>query len=171
MDEYNILPYILLLLHPWTAQKHATGSQSVILRTLIFIWIVFTGNLWINGKKKIVVINLLNILNGAHEMPLFCFFFHSQLFIWQAHNALFMIRCLIKVFIRELSEEELHQQFSYQERAPGFCGGERRHLHPGTSKQSTQISQLVAESKWALLSVMHGTAVLRNFSTFWNIQL
>lgn len=48
----------------------------------------------------------------------------SQLFIWQAHNALFMIRCLLKVFIREMSEEELHLQFSYQERAPGSCGGE-----------------------------------------------
>uniref|UniRef100_A0A1A8FTS1 Dymeclin n=1 Tax=Nothobranchius korthausae TaxID=1143690 RepID=A0A1A8FTS1_9TELE len=45
----------------------------------------------------------------------------DQLFIWQAHNALFMIRCLLKVFIRELSEEELHQQFCYQERAPGCC--------------------------------------------------
>uniref|UniRef100_A0A4W6CC47 Dymeclin n=1 Tax=Lates calcarifer TaxID=8187 RepID=A0A4W6CC47_LATCA len=48
----------------------------------------------------------------------------DQLFIWQAHNALFMIRCLLKVFIREMSEEELHLQFSYQERAPGSCGGE-----------------------------------------------
>uniref|UniRef100_A0A3P8NSN5 Dymeclin n=1 Tax=Astatotilapia calliptera TaxID=8154 RepID=A0A3P8NSN5_ASTCA len=47
----------------------------------------------------------------------------DQLFIWQAHNALFMIRCLLKVFIREMSEAELHQQFSYQERAPGSCGG------------------------------------------------
>uniref|UniRef100_A0A3Q1D5C1 Dymeclin n=1 Tax=Amphiprion ocellaris TaxID=80972 RepID=A0A3Q1D5C1_AMPOC len=47
----------------------------------------------------------------------------DQLFIWQAHNALFMIRCLLKVFIREMSEEELHLQFSYQERAPGFRGG------------------------------------------------
>ncbi|XP_071752839.1 dymeclin [Centroberyx gerrardi] len=45
----------------------------------------------------------------------------DQLFIWQAHNALFMIRCLLKVFIREMSEEELHLQFSYQERAPGSC--------------------------------------------------
>lgn len=45
----------------------------------------------------------------------------DQLFIWQAHNALFMIRCLLKVFIREMSEEELHLQFTYQERAPGSC--------------------------------------------------
>uniref|UniRef100_A0A7N8XJU8 Dymeclin n=1 Tax=Mastacembelus armatus TaxID=205130 RepID=A0A7N8XJU8_9TELE len=43
----------------------------------------------------------------------------DQLFIWQAHNALLMIRCLLKVFIREMSEEELHLQFSYHERAPG----------------------------------------------------
>uniref|UniRef100_A0A667Z219 Dymeclin n=1 Tax=Myripristis murdjan TaxID=586833 RepID=A0A667Z219_9TELE len=47
----------------------------------------------------------------------------DQLFIWQAHNALFMIRCLLKVFIREMSEEELHLQFSYQERAPGTYTG------------------------------------------------
>ncbi|KAK6315671.1 dymeclin-like [Coregonus clupeaformis] len=45
----------------------------------------------------------------------------DQLFIWQAHNALFMIRCLLKVFIREMTEEELHLQFSYQERVPGSC--------------------------------------------------
>uniref|UniRef100_A0A7N6C2H0 Dymeclin n=1 Tax=Anabas testudineus TaxID=64144 RepID=A0A7N6C2H0_ANATE len=42
----------------------------------------------------------------------------DQLFIWQAHNALFMIRCLLKVFIREMSEEELNLQFFYHERAP-----------------------------------------------------
>uniref|UniRef100_G3PW02 Dymeclin n=1 Tax=Gasterosteus aculeatus aculeatus TaxID=481459 RepID=G3PW02_GASAC len=47
----------------------------------------------------------------------------DQLFIWQAHNALFMIRCLLKVFIREMSEAELHLQLSYQERALGSCGG------------------------------------------------
>ncbi|XP_036385461.1 dymeclin isoform X1 [Megalops cyprinoides] len=45
----------------------------------------------------------------------------DQLFIWQAHNALFMIRCLLKVFVREMSEDELQSQFSYQERAPGSC--------------------------------------------------
>uniref|UniRef100_A0A8C1JYU1 Dymeclin n=1 Tax=Cyprinus carpio TaxID=7962 RepID=A0A8C1JYU1_CYPCA len=43
----------------------------------------------------------------------------DQLFIWQAHNALFLVRCLLKVFIRQMNEEELHLQFSYQERAPG----------------------------------------------------
>ncbi|XP_034048149.1 dymeclin isoform X2 [Thalassophryne amazonica] len=46
----------------------------------------------------------------------------DQLFIWQAHNALLMIRCLLKVFIREMSEDELQLQFSYQERVPGSCG-------------------------------------------------
>ncbi|XP_038826262.1 dymeclin-like [Salvelinus namaycush] len=45
----------------------------------------------------------------------------DQLFIWQAHNTLFMIRCLLKVFIREMTEEELHLQLSYQERVPGSC--------------------------------------------------
>ncbi|XP_052314450.1 dymeclin [Oncorhynchus keta] len=52
----------------------------------------------------------------------------DQLFIWQAHNALFMIRCLLKVFISEMTEEELHQQFSYQERAPGSCDTGREDL-------------------------------------------
>ncbi|KAB5549283.1 hypothetical protein PHYPO_G00065610 [Pangasianodon hypophthalmus] len=45
----------------------------------------------------------------------------DQLFIWQAHNALFLVRCLLKVFIRDMSEEELHLQFSYHTRAPGSC--------------------------------------------------
>lgn len=52
----------------------------------------------------------------------------DQLFIWQAHNALFMIRCLLKVFISEMPEEELHLQFSYQERAPGSCDTGREDL-------------------------------------------
>uniref|UniRef100_A0A8C7QBZ8 Dymeclin n=1 Tax=Oncorhynchus mykiss TaxID=8022 RepID=A0A8C7QBZ8_ONCMY len=47
----------------------------------------------------------------------------DQLFIWQAHNTLFMIRCLLKVFIREMTEEDLHLQFSYQERVPGSYTG------------------------------------------------
>uniref|UniRef100_A0A3Q2W4H7 Dymeclin n=1 Tax=Haplochromis burtoni TaxID=8153 RepID=A0A3Q2W4H7_HAPBU len=81
-----------------------------------------------SGESKLLeeaVIPLAKILSIS--MPMRClgfvFLFHSQLFIWQAHNALFMIRCLLKVFIREMSEAELHQQFSYQERAPGSCGG------------------------------------------------
>ncbi|XP_047661289.1 dymeclin isoform X2 [Tachysurus fulvidraco] len=45
----------------------------------------------------------------------------DQLFIWQAHNALFLLRCLLKVFIREMNEEELHLQFTYHTRAPGSC--------------------------------------------------
>ncbi len=64
-----------------------------------------------------------SVFDLGHDV-LFLFLLRSQLFIWQAHNALFMIRCLLKVFIREMSEEELHLQFSYQERAPGSCGGE-----------------------------------------------
>ncbi|KAF7696692.1 dymeclin [Silurus meridionalis] len=45
----------------------------------------------------------------------------DQLFIWQAHNALFLVRCLLKVFIREMNEEELLLQFTYHMRAPGSC--------------------------------------------------
>ncbi|XP_077478314.1 dymeclin isoform X2 [Stigmatopora argus] len=52
----------------------------------------------------------------------------DQLFIWQAHNALFMIRCLLKVFIRDMNVEELHLQFSYQERAPRSCGASHEDL-------------------------------------------
>ncbi|CAB1352059.1 unnamed protein product, partial [Coregonus sp. 'balchen'] len=33
----------------------------------------------------------------------------DQLFIWQAHNALFMIRCLLKVFINTGSEDLLEE--------------------------------------------------------------
>ncbi|CAL9682085.1 unnamed protein product [Knipowitschia caucasica] len=49
----------------------------------------------------------------------------DQLFIWQAHNALFMIRCLLKVFIREINEKELNLQFSYRETPRGVCGESR----------------------------------------------
>lgn len=43
----------------------------------------------------------------------------NQLFIWQAHNALFIICCLLKVFISHVSEEELLLHFSYQKKDPG----------------------------------------------------
>eukprot|EP00066_Takifugu_rubripes_P013587 XP_011602853.1 PREDICTED: dymeclin isoform X1 [Takifugu rubripes] len=72
----------------------------------------------------------------------------DQLFIWQAHNALFLIRCLLKVFIREMSEEELQQQFSYQERAPGSCAG-ICHMHliipPSTPCVETDKQDLLEE--------------------------
>ncbi|NXR27484.1 DYM protein, partial [Cinclus mexicanus] len=44
-------------------------------------------------------------------------FFSSHLFIWQAHNALFIICCLLKVFISRMSEEELQLHFTYEEKA------------------------------------------------------
>ncbi|KAM4809288.1 dymeclin [Rhinophrynus dorsalis] len=43
----------------------------------------------------------------------------NQLFIWQAHNALFIICCLLKVFICHMSEEELLLHFAYRQREPG----------------------------------------------------
>ncbi|XP_041495215.1 dymeclin [Microtus oregoni] len=44
---------------------------------------------------------------------------HNHIFIWQTHNALFIICCLLKVFICEMSEEELQLQFMYEEKSPG----------------------------------------------------
>ncbi|KAG8456851.1 hypothetical protein GDO86_002583 [Hymenochirus boettgeri] len=43
----------------------------------------------------------------------------NHIFIWQAHNALFIICCLLKVFICQISEEELRLHFTYQTRDPG----------------------------------------------------
>ncbi|XP_037229139.1 dymeclin isoform X1 [Falco rusticolus] len=48
----------------------------------------------------------------------------NHLFIWQAHNALFIICCLLKVFISRMSEEELQLHFTYEEKAPGSYGTE-----------------------------------------------
>ncbi|XP_044877645.1 dymeclin isoform X2 [Mauremys mutica] len=48
----------------------------------------------------------------------------NHLFIWQAHNALFIICCLLKVFICQMSEEELQLHFTYEERKPGSYGVE-----------------------------------------------
>ncbi|XP_065518679.1 dymeclin isoform X1 [Lathamus discolor] len=48
----------------------------------------------------------------------------NHLFIWQAHNALFIICCLLKVFISRMSEEELQLHFTYEDKAPGSYGTE-----------------------------------------------
>ncbi|NXA72485.1 DYM protein, partial [Thryothorus ludovicianus] len=40
-----------------------------------------------------------------------------HLFIWQAHNARFIICCLLKVFISQMSEEELQLHFTYEKKA------------------------------------------------------
>ncbi|XP_047935720.2 dymeclin isoform X3 [Anser cygnoides] len=48
----------------------------------------------------------------------------NHLFIWQAHNALFIICCLLKVFISTMSEEELQLHFTYEEKMPGSYGTE-----------------------------------------------
>ncbi|XP_026721392.1 dymeclin isoform X1 [Athene cunicularia] len=48
----------------------------------------------------------------------------NHLFIWQAHNALFIICCLLKVFISRMSEEELQIHFTYEEKSPGSYGTE-----------------------------------------------
>ncbi|KAM6229634.1 dymeclin isoform 1-T2 [Porphyrio hochstetteri] len=48
----------------------------------------------------------------------------NHLFIWQAHNALFIICCLLKVFISQMSEEELQLHFTYEEKTPGSYGTE-----------------------------------------------
>ncbi|XP_062932571.1 dymeclin isoform X3 [Cynocephalus volans] len=46
----------------------------------------------------------------------------NHIFIWQTHNALFIICCLLKVFICEMSEEELQLHFTYEEKSPGsYC--------------------------------------------------
>ncbi|XP_048389394.1 dymeclin isoform X4 [Stegostoma tigrinum] len=52
----------------------------------------------------------------------------DQLFIWQAHNALFIIRCLLKVFVSQVPEEELQLNFTYQERPPLSYGAEAEDL-------------------------------------------
>ncbi|KAM9508370.1 dymeclin isoform 2-T4 [Guaruba guarouba] len=48
----------------------------------------------------------------------------NHLFIWQAHNALFIICSLLKVFISRMSEEELQLHFTYEDKAPGSYGTE-----------------------------------------------
>ncbi|NXC43696.1 DYM protein, partial [Penelope pileata] len=52
----------------------------------------------------------------------------NHLFIWQAHNALFIICCLLKVLISRVSEEELQLHFTYEEKTPGLYGAEREDL-------------------------------------------
>ncbi|XP_015279642.1 PREDICTED: dymeclin [Gekko japonicus] len=48
----------------------------------------------------------------------------NHLFIWQAHNALFIICCLLKVLVCQMPEEELQLHFTYEEKTPGTYGSE-----------------------------------------------
>lgn len=59
----------------------------------------------------------------------------SHLFIWQTHNALFIICCLLKVFTCELSEEELQLHFTYEEKCPGSYS----ECHPPCSGVALQL--------------------------------
>ncbi|XP_039399312.1 dymeclin isoform X2 [Mauremys reevesii] len=66
----------------------------------------------------------------------------NHLFIWQAHNALFIICCLLKVFICQMSEEELQLHFTYEERKPGSYGVECEDL---TEELLCCLIQLIVE--------------------------
>ncbi|XP_073069139.1 dymeclin isoform X2 [Manis javanica] len=52
----------------------------------------------------------------------------NHIFIWQTHNALFIICCLLKVFICEMSEEELQLHFTYEEKFPGSYSSDSEDL-------------------------------------------
>ncbi|XP_006837545.1 PREDICTED: dymeclin isoform X1 [Chrysochloris asiatica] len=52
----------------------------------------------------------------------------NHIFIWQTHNALFIICCVLKVFICEMTEEELQVHFTYEEKSPGTYGSDSEDL-------------------------------------------
>ncbi|XP_060233021.1 dymeclin isoform X2 [Meriones unguiculatus] len=52
----------------------------------------------------------------------------NHIFIWQTHNALFIICCLLKVFICEMSEEDLQLHFTYEEKSPGSYSSDSEDL-------------------------------------------
>ncbi|KAM9225728.1 dymeclin isoform 2-T2 [Dugong dugon] len=52
----------------------------------------------------------------------------NHIFIWQTHNALFIVCCLLKVFICEMSEEELQLHFTYEEKSPGSYSSDSEDL-------------------------------------------
>uniref|UniRef100_A0A8C3W9H2 Dymeclin n=1 Tax=Catagonus wagneri TaxID=51154 RepID=A0A8C3W9H2_9CETA len=52
----------------------------------------------------------------------------NHIFIWQTHNALFIICCLLKVFICEMPEEELQLHFTYEEKSPGSYSSDSEDL-------------------------------------------
>ncbi|KAM4707193.1 dymeclin [Discoglossus pictus] len=72
----------------------------------------------------------------------------NQLFIWQAHNALFIICCLLKVFIYHMSEEELLLHFSYRAREPGSYGYDLKE-EGGICKVETHLQSVAPEPKVA----------------------
>ncbi|XP_032941491.1 dymeclin isoform X3 [Catharus ustulatus] len=65
----------------------------------------------------------------------------NHLFIWQAHNALFIICCLLKVFISRMSEEELQLHFTYEEK-------------PGPSSYGAECEDLIEELLCCLIQLI-----------------
>uniref|UniRef100_A0A8C5P920 Dymeclin n=1 Tax=Leptobrachium leishanense TaxID=445787 RepID=A0A8C5P920_9ANUR len=74
----------------------------------------------------------------------------NQLFIWQAHNALFIICCLLKVFICHVSEQELLLHFSYCKREPGSYG-EHRHRPACSLHTRVCITALIFDITYSVL--------------------
>nr|XP_044998769.1 dymeclin isoform X2 [Jaculus jaculus] len=52
----------------------------------------------------------------------------NHIFIWQTHNALFIICCLLKVFFCQMSEEELQLHFVYEDKSLGSYDSESEDL-------------------------------------------
>ncbi|XP_027752675.1 dymeclin isoform X3 [Empidonax traillii] len=67
----------------------------------------------------------------------------NHLFIWQAHNALFIICCLLKVFISRMSEEELQLHLTYEEKAG-----------PGPSSYGAECEDLIEELLCCLIQLI-----------------
>ncbi|XP_020841475.1 dymeclin isoform X2 [Phascolarctos cinereus] len=91
MTHSGINFFLFLLLHQLTVENNPrTGN----LGALIKVFLSRTKELKISAECQ------------------------NHLFIWQAHNALFLISCLLKVFISQMPEEEMQLHFTYEEKSP-----------------------------------------------------
>uniref|UniRef100_A0A671FAU3 Dymeclin n=1 Tax=Rhinolophus ferrumequinum TaxID=59479 RepID=A0A671FAU3_RHIFE len=74
----------------------------------------------------------------------------NHIFIWQTHNALFIICCLLKVFIGRMSKEELQLHFTYEDKSPGSYS----YI---TYETSAEKSHLLQEHMFSLASDRGGS--------------
>ncbi|XP_042191965.1 dymeclin [Callorhinchus milii] len=112
-----------LLSFSFTAPTNSTDTQLLEEATISISKSLIENNPRTGNLQALVKV----FLSRTNELKISaeC---QDQLFIWQAHNALFIIRCLLKVFISQMSEEELQLNFTYQERAPAAYGAEAEDL-------------------------------------------
>ncbi|XP_052011669.1 dymeclin isoform X1 [Apodemus sylvaticus] len=121
-------PTSRLTLNSWQSSSLDAANNSTELKLLEEATVSVCKSLVENNPRTGNLAALTKVfLSRTRELRLSaeC---QNHIFIWQTHNALFIICCLLKVFICEMSEEELQLHFTYEEKSPGSYSSDSEDL-------------------------------------------